>query len=114
MQPVWCAHFFKKHYVNLERGAAMATKDQIDLFGAIKSHTSALETERDAASGLVRELLELRLDDARSLLEWLSPILQLDPGVCQAAEMTPLSSIAAESGQYPLSTFARLQQPARR
>jgi hypothetical protein len=108
------ADFFKKHYVNLERGAAMATKDQIDLLEAIKSHTSALETERDAASGLVRELLDLRLDNARSLLEWLSPILQLDPRVSQAAEMTPLSRIAAESGQYPRSMFARLQLSARR
>ena len=87
---------------------------EYQLFEAIKTHTSALETERDAASGLVRELLELRLDDARSLLEWLSPILQLAPGVCQASEMTPLSSIAAESGQYPSSTVARLQQPVHR
>ena len=30
----------------------MATKDQIDLFEAIKTHRSALEIERDAALGL--------------------------------------------------------------
>jgi MerR family transcriptional regulator, light-induced transcriptional regulator len=67
----------------------MATKDQIDLFEAIKTHRSTLEIERDAALGVACELLDLRLHDARSLLEWLSTILQLDEGVYQAVEMTP-------------------------
>jgi hypothetical protein len=40
----------------------MATKDQIELLKAIRTHTSALETERDAASGLAREALDLRLE----------------------------------------------------
>jgi MerR family transcriptional regulator, light-induced transcriptional regulator len=67
----------------------MATKDQIDLFEAIKTHRSTLEIERDAALGVACELLDLGLHDARSLLEWLSTILQLDEGVYQAVEMTP-------------------------
>jgi hypothetical protein len=92
----------------------MAREDQIKLFEAIKTHTSVLETERHAASGLVRELLDPRLEAARSLLEWLSTILQLGPGFSKQLEMTPLSSVAVASGQDPPSTFARLQQLARR
>ena len=64
----------------------MATEGQIELFEAVKTHTSALETERDAASGLVRELLDRRLEAARSLSEWLSTILRLDPEFSQVAE----------------------------
>ena len=92
----------------------MATKDQIELFEAVRTHTSALETERDAASGLAREALDLRLEDARSLLEWLSTILQLAPVFCQVAEMTTLSNVAIKSGQGPLTKFARSQQSVRR
>ena len=92
----------------------MTTEEQIELFEVIKTHTSALETERDAASGLVRELLDLRLEAAHSLLEWLSTILQLDPEFSQGAEMTPLSSVAVESGRDPLSTVALLQRSVRR
>jgi hypothetical protein len=92
----------------------MATKDQMDVYEAIKTHTSALETERHAASGLVREALDLRLEDARSLLEGLSTILQLDPAFSQAAEKTPLSSVAAGSDRGPQTTFGRLQQSVRR
>jgi hypothetical protein len=92
----------------------MATKDQIELFESIKTHASALETERDAASGLARQLLDHRLEDARSLLEWLSPILQLDPGFSQADEMTPLSSAAAESSQDSHPMLPRLQPFVRR
>jgi hypothetical protein len=92
----------------------MATKDQIELLKAIRTHTSALETERDAASGLAREALDLRLEDARSLLEWLSTILQLAPGFFQVAEMTRLSDVAVESDQGPLTKFARWQHSVRR
>jgi hypothetical protein len=90
----------------------MATEGQIELFEAVKTHTSALETERDAASGLVRELLDRRLEAACSLLEWLRPFFS--SGLSQAAEMMTLSSVAVEPGQDPLSTFARLQQSVRR
>ena len=64
----------------------MATEGQIELFEAVRTHTSALETERHAASGSVRELLDRRLEAARSLSEWLSTILRLDPGFSQVAE----------------------------
>jgi hypothetical protein len=92
----------------------MATKDQIELFEAIRTHTSALETERDAASGLARQALDFRLEDARSLLEWLSTILQPAHVFFQVAEMTTLSSVAVEAGQGPLTTFARSPQSVRR
>jgi hypothetical protein len=58
----------------------MAREDQIKLFEAIKTHTSALETERRASSGLVGELLDLRVEAARSLLEWLSTSFGLTGG----------------------------------
>jgi hypothetical protein len=58
----------------------VATAEQIEIFEAIRIHTSALETERNAASGFARELLELRLEAARSLLEWLSTSFGLTGG----------------------------------
>ena len=57
----------------------MATDGQVQLFQALKAHTAELETEQSAASGLDRAVLDHRIEAARMLLEWLSPILAIEP-----------------------------------
>ncbi len=63
----------------------MATEDQVQLFQALKAHKAELETQQSAASGLDQEVLDHRIEAARLLLEWLSPILATESSNSNAA-----------------------------
>jgi hypothetical protein len=74
----------------------MATEAQVELFRAVKAHTSGLEITRDVVEGLDREALDRRIEAARQLSEWIAQALELDPLASPAAQTPPSSTSPAD------------------
>jgi hypothetical protein len=62
---------------------------------------SAIEIDRDAASGPDRDFLDRRLEASRLLLEWLSKALEPDPAASPTAQTPPPSASQADPDQSP-------------
>jgi hypothetical protein len=56
----------------------MATEAQVELYRALKAHTSDLEITR-GVSALDQEILDRRIEAARQLSDWLSRALEPPP-----------------------------------
>jgi hypothetical protein len=77
----------------------MATEAQVELYRAVKAHTSGLEITRDVVEGLDREALDRRIEAARQLSEWIARALELDPPASPEVQTPPPSSAPADQGQ---------------
>jgi hypothetical protein len=72
---------------------------QVSLFQAVKAHTLDLEKSRGITSGADLEILDRRIEDARRLLEWLSPAPEPHHAAFPAAQTPPPSSFPTDPNQ---------------
>jgi hypothetical protein len=82
-------------------GAAMALDAKTQLFQAVETHLSELESERAVASKRDLEALDRRIRAARLLLEWLSKALEPEPAASPTSEPSPPPGPEADSNQGP-------------
>jgi hypothetical protein len=67
----------------------MTTDEPVNLFQAVLAHSLDLERSRGITSGGDLEVLDVRIEDARRLLEWLSPTPEPRQATSPAAQTPP-------------------------
>jgi hypothetical protein len=70
----------------------MTTDEPVNLFQAVKAHSLDLESSRSITSRVDLGVLDGRIEDARRLLEWLSPAPELHRVTSPATQTPPPSS----------------------
>jgi hypothetical protein len=81
----------------------MTADEPVNLFQAVKAHSLDLESSRGITSGADLEVLDGRIEDARRLLEWLSPAPEPRQAASPAAQTPQPSSFSADPNHIPPS-----------
>jgi hypothetical protein len=83
----------------------MTTDTRVNLFQAVKAHNLDLESARGITSGADLEALDVRLQDARRLLEWLAQAPAPHHAAFPVAQTPPPSSFPADPNRIsPLAS----------